>query len=64
MNATRDIVEVLDHDGHEYLIPVDQVSEFNKVVNKIRNMSVFTDEYYDMCEVLWNRFGKYSTQGA
>lgn len=57
---TNDIVEVKDTDGHKFLIPTDQVSEFNKILNRLNDISVFTDEYGNVYNVLWNRFGKYA----
>lgn len=60
MIAERDLVEMRDIDGHKFLIPVTEVSHFEKLINKINDAAMFTDEYQDACQAFWDRFNNYS----
>lgn len=53
-------VEMRDIDGHKFLIPHEQVSEFNKLITKIRDTEFYTDEFYDACDKFWDRFSMYA----
>jgi hypothetical protein len=48
-----------DNDGHKFLIPKDQLTEFDDLFNSYCNAKRFTDEYNDLESEFCNKFWQY-----
>lgn len=60
MILERDAVEMRDIDGHKFLVPLEEVRLFEKMINKINDATVMSEEYYDACDLFWEHFQNYS----
>lgn len=55
----------LRHDDscHDYVIPEDEIKEFDALMDRFYEAPADEDEWYDICDEIDNRFGKYRVDG-
>ena len=57
-------VIVFDLDSHRFRIPKSQESEFERLNNLTQESKWGSDEFYNACEELDDKFGEYRVDGC
>jgi hypothetical protein len=52
-----------DDSGHDYVIPEDDVGEFDSLMDRSYEVAAESDEWYDICDEIDSRFGQYRVGG-
>ena len=58
------MVIVFDSDSHRYRIPKSEEAEFERINSLTETFKWGSDEFYDACEELTDKFGGYRVDGC
>ena len=51
-----------DESLHEYIIPEDEIKRFDEIMFDLEQ-NIFDEDYYDLCNEIDEKFGKYRVEG-
>ncbi len=59
----RNTVIVYDESSHRYRIPCEMEEKFNSILDRIYESKSFSEEFYDACEELNDKFSEFRVDG-